>query len=100
VLRTVDGGANWKPVWTLTSDNVATSSAWLGLRSIHATDGQRARVVGGDGQLYETTDGGLTWARQPTSTAATLWDIAWVDDNTAWVVGDGGVIFKTLTGGR
>jgi len=100
VFRTVDGGANWKPVWTLTSDDVATSRAWLGLQSIHAMDGQRAHVVGGEGQLYETKDGGATWARQPTSTAATLWDITWLDDNTAWVVGDGGVILKTLTGGR
>lgn len=64
-------------------------------------DSQLIRVVvddtaGGVGEEWESVDGGATWLETTTLTN-TGYNQAYfssVDDNTAWIVGDGGVVQK------
>lgn len=43
----------------------------------------------------------LTWERQAEGlTTKNLNEAAWIDADTAWVIGDDGLILKTLTGGQ
>jgi photosystem II stability/assembly factor-like uncharacterized protein len=47
-----------------------------------------------------TDDGGLTWTRQETQEAVTLFDVYFSDPLTGWAVGNAGAIFHTTNGGH
>ncbi len=53
VMRTDDGGANWQP---------ASSSGQY--YNVDFTDALEGWVVGGDGAILYTRDGGVTWSRR------------------------------------
>jgi len=63
-------------------------------------DANTGWVVGDNGVILITTDGGTNWNAQTSGTSEQLEDVFFpVDANTGWVVGDGGVIRKTTDGG-
>ena len=61
--------------------------------------------AGGGGGLLHSTDGGLTWAEQPTGTGADLWIVQFVDGLHGFAAGasavistaDGGATWKDMT---
>jgi photosystem II stability/assembly factor-like uncharacterized protein len=61
--------------------------------------------VGLGGLVQHSTDGGATWAAQPTGSDADLWSVAFADADDGWVVGgqatagEPGVILRTTDGG-
>lgn len=64
-------------------------------------DGQRAWVVGSDGAILFTPDGGKTWQPQASNTQTFLESIAFLaDGQTGWVAGGNGVIMGTADGGK
>jgi len=56
-------------------------------------------VVGDNGTILKTTNGGDTWVAQTSGTTANLLAVHFVNANRGWVVGDGGVILTTSNGG-
>ncbi|NQV73925.1 oxidoreductase [bacterium] len=58
VVRTTDGGTNWKTMFVPGADSVQ-------FRDVHAFDADNAFVLsignGPDSRIYKTTDGGETW---------------------------------------
>ncbi|MGH9768975.1 MAG: YCF48-related protein [Blastocatellia bacterium] len=56
-------------------------------------------VVGNNGTILKTTNGGDAWTAQTSGTAANLRDVYFVDANHGWAVGDSGVILTTSDGG-
>jgi photosystem II stability/assembly factor-like uncharacterized protein len=57
-------------------------------------------VVGLNGTILRTTNGGINWTPQTApGTATHLFDVFFINDNTGWVVGDVGKIIKTTNGG-
>jgi hypothetical protein len=62
VLRTIDAGQSWKPVfqWTAQLRNAAFANATIGV------------VVGDRGTILRTTDAGQTWTSDPSATKQTL----------------------------
>ncbi|MBI3898478.1 MAG: PKD domain-containing protein [Gammaproteobacteria bacterium] len=55
--------------------------------------------VNGTDVIFKTEDGGAIWVRQDPGTASSLTSVTAVDKDTAWAVGAGGLILKTVTGG-
>lgn len=52
-----------------------------------------------DGKIFGTADGGQNWSVQySNSSGSSIWSIFPIDGQTAWAVGDGGLILKTTNG--
>ena len=56
-------------------------------------------IVGSDGYIVKTTNGGLNWVQQNGGTNYYLTRVRFVDENNGWVVGESGIILKTTNGG-
>lgn len=57
-------------------------------------------VVGGNGTILHTTDGGVEWAHQESGTYHNLHKVIFLDSNHGWVGGDNGIILSTSDGGQ
>jgi photosystem II stability/assembly factor-like uncharacterized protein len=91
--RTFDGGITWNP---------DTLDFYI-LKSIHFTNVNTGSIVGWAdydlemGAIFTTTDGGNTWS--PFYTNYYLNKVEFSDQNTGWLVGKNGCIFKTWDNG-
>ena len=109
IFRTIDGGATWAPY-------DAEAAGWGGegitggeLHRRAERLGRRQLVLGfGEGvAIVHTGDGGLSWERQygydtetPTGDHPWYRDVDFVDAQHGWVVGDGGLLLRTIDGGE
>jgi photosystem II stability/assembly factor-like uncharacterized protein len=62
-------------------------------------DSSHGWVVGANGAVVRTADGGASWSKQ-NPTAAQLNSVSFSDTTNGWAVGEGGVIVGTHDGGR
>ena len=76
------------------------SSAATGLLGVYFTDNNTGTVVGNDGVILRTTDGGQNWTPQTSGTINQLRAVWFADANTGTVVGDLGTILRTTDGGQ
>lgn len=51
------------------------------------------------GIIISTEDGGETWEKLSSGTGATLYGIAFLNEDSAFAVGTGGMIYRTTDGG-
>ena len=66
-------------------------------------DAQHGWIVGSNSTILHTTDGGMTWNRQPRQPLPfdiVLKKVRFIDPQTGWVVGDDGMVLKTTDGGQ
>jgi photosystem II stability/assembly factor-like uncharacterized protein len=92
VYHTTDGGV------TLVNetDNGCPDAAYT---DVDAVDANNAWVVGKQGTICRTSDGGTTWVQQPSGMpGATFKEVDFVDTNTGYIVG-GNFVLKTTNGG-
>lgn len=66
---------------------------------VHFTSDQTGYAVGTGGAIYKTTDGGLTWSSQTSSTTEVLHAVFFVNTNVGYAVGANSTIRKTINGG-
>lgn len=78
----------------------APTTGW-GLRSVAYVDASNAWVVGDDGAIRKTADGGTTWTVSPSGTTEPLHSVFFLDVNTGWASGglDEGMLLRTQNGG-
>lgn len=57
------------------------------LRAVHFLDAKSGWVVGDQGVIWHTTDGGQTWTRQTHSATAGLNSVCFVDPQNGWAAG-------------
>ena len=76
-----------------------TSGTSAHLISTYFTDANSGYVVGEDGTILTTHDGGTTWITQTSGTTQWLNSVYFTDPNTGYAVADSGVIIKTTNGG-
>lgn len=100
-MYTIDGGETWSErLWV---DGIYCYSS---LSDICFTDFNNGWVVGSDGIIGCTNDGGNTWESQSgIYTPATLKDIIFIDELNGWAIGDHialpsiGMVIKSTNGG-
>ncbi|MCB9068054.1 MAG: T9SS type A sorting domain-containing protein [Calditrichae bacterium] len=56
-------------------------------------------IVGDNGSILSTTDGGSNWETQVSGTERDLQDIVFISDTTGWAIGNNGTILSTKSGG-
>jgi photosystem II stability/assembly factor-like uncharacterized protein len=64
-----------------------------------AAVGNRAWLVGEDGAILRTLDGGSSWTTLDAGTTAHLRAVHFADANVGWIVGDGGIVRRTNDAG-
>ncbi len=94
LAKTVDGGLNWtiNTIYGASLNNIAFN-------------GSKGALIGDDGLIRLTNDGGNTWgttipgfAAQPTNfTEKDLYGMFWADADNLWIVGSEGTIIKVST---
>ncbi|MFA7687568.1 MAG: YCF48-related protein [Moheibacter sp.] len=57
-------------------------------------------VVGANGTILKTTDGGETWYQKPSGTANGLNKVQFPTPDIGYIIGDSGVLLKTMDGGE
>jgi len=92
IIKTEDGGETWK---------LLTPEADFSLYQI-TVQGDRGWAVGEFGRYFESTDGGNTWRLDKSSLRTMFWQrgLKFADSQHGWIVGFGGTIIHTSTGGR
>jgi photosystem II stability/assembly factor-like uncharacterized protein len=89
VLITTDAGISWNQYKMFDYGNTIFSTYCISMKnSLEGTVGLY------DGRIYETDDGGKSWTNVEQLTSMPIYDLKYVNDNTAWAVGDGGLILK------
>ncbi len=79
-----------QPIWTGVSvSGISGITEW---NDVHFVDRLNGWVVGTEGQIYKTTDGGITWSREISATFANLNAIYMLSKTKGWIVGDNGLI--------
>ena len=71
----------------------------LVFNGVTMSDFYTVHIVGNDGIIYTSTDGGDTWKLIESGVTSDLNQIEFANDKTGWIAGDNGVILKTTTGG-
>jgi photosystem II stability/assembly factor-like uncharacterized protein len=64
------------------------------LRAVDFVDPQKGWIVGDDGVVLRTLNGGTTWARVDAGTDRDLLDVFFLDFDLVWVVGANGTLRK------
>ena len=98
VFKTTDGGATWNP---------QTSNTTCNLWDVRFLDASTGWAVGSyytpadTNVILKTTDGGTTWVPRSdvAGTTKPIRAIDVLDANTAWAVGQAGILLKTTNGG-
>jgi photosystem II stability/assembly factor-like uncharacterized protein len=100
ILRSQDGGDTWEQLYQIPVPPGARPRDAPELYSVAFPSKKRGWVVGTDGRILHTGDGGRTWAPQESGTKEELVHVKFVNDRRGWVVGGGGTILFTDDGGR
>lgn len=92
VWRSSDAGATWRAV------DLGVAVGWTELQFV---DANRGWLIGQQGVVLATRDGGQTWEAQAQRfVTAELRTMFWRDHATGWIGGDHSLLLATATGGR
>ncbi|HEY6907476.1 MAG TPA: YCF48-related protein, partial [Ignavibacteriaceae bacterium] len=92
---------------TLILTQVCSAQPWIlqssgtinNLNDISFTDTLTGTIVGDQGTILRTTNGGMDWFEQSSGTSLSLFGVSFVNTDTGTVVGATGIILKTTNGG-
>jgi photosystem II stability/assembly factor-like uncharacterized protein len=68
--------------------------------AIHFSDAKYGWIVGDDGSIERTVNGGNRWARQSSGVTSKLLDVHFIDRKNGWACGENSTILKTEDGGE
>ncbi|RKY02290.1 hypothetical protein DRP77_08175, partial [Candidatus Poribacteria bacterium] len=68
-------------------------------RDVFFIDSRTGWVVGTNGIILVTHDGGRSWSRQESGTTVDLTAVIFTDPKRGWVVGENGTVLRTRNGG-
>jgi len=68
--------------------DVTPPGAHPGLLAVHAIDSNSVWVVGEEGTVLYTTDGGMTWIPASSGTTESLFTVEFINPDTGWIAGD------------
>jgi photosystem II stability/assembly factor-like uncharacterized protein len=95
ILRTTDGGATWVHQFE------GALGAFATIRGVSLVDRDLSFAVG-QNVVFRTDDGGATWGhrRGPDAPPFGYLGVSFTDAHTGTIVGSGGTILRTTSGGR
>lgn len=98
VLKTTNGGVNWNSI-------PFPDSTTIKLRSCSFVDENTGWIVGSEGKIYKTINGGSTWNEQTSNSNRMLTKVKFISSLTGWIIGgenDGNsyLVLKTIDGGN
>jgi photosystem II stability/assembly factor-like uncharacterized protein len=104
ILHTADGGVTWQPQQCAELAHAAAGDAdWErplpALYGIFFLDARRGWIVGMDGVIIATEDGGLTWKRLQSGTDKPLYSVQ-IRGSRGWIVGNKGIYLLSADGGQ
>lgn len=91
------------------STNPAANATWKLQRdkqddityySIFFSDKNNGWIIGYDGTIKNTTDGGNLWKAQESGVSSNLWAISFINNSQGWICGADNTILKTINGGK
>jgi len=68
--------------------------------SIFFSDLNNGWIIGSNGTIKVTTDGGNTWQPQQSGVSANLWGMSFINNSQGWICGANNTILKTSNGGH
>jgi photosystem II stability/assembly factor-like uncharacterized protein len=77
-------------------NDVTPSSTYPGLLGVYALDSDNVWVVGQEGTILNTTNGGTTWSEISCPAAYTLYNVHFINADTGWVGGDNPSITEVM----
>lgn len=103
IMHTVDGGKTWQPQECSDIVPVLSEAEWeRPLPALYGTyfpDKDRGWIVGMDGVILRTGDGGKTWQKKDSGTDKPLYSICIIGQN-GWIAGNKGVYLRSVDGGE
>jgi photosystem II stability/assembly factor-like uncharacterized protein len=92
-MRTTDAGLTW---------HIRSSRGDFGIRALAVLDTSTLVTIGENGEAYRSTDAGISWLLQPTTSplGSTVTSIAFFHSDSGFAVGNFGYIMRTIDGGR
>src|SRR6266404_305600 len=98
IFKTVDGGLSWTIGQEFSP--VDFGGAQAELYSIRFSNKNKGWIVGSNGTVLHTEDGGETWMRQQPHTKSTLYHVYFRNEKKGWAVGEHATILRTIDGGE
>lgn len=77
-----------------------TSGTSETLNAIQMLDSLHGWVVGNNGVILYTSDGGANWTAKTSGITSPFWDVFFMDSLNGWIVSDTGIILATSDGGE
>lgn len=97
VLKTTNSGLNWTKIYSHSN-----AIMYMSMYFVNANTGWVVGISESNQSLIQkTTNAGVNWFDQINQHPANweLYNIAMIDENTGWIIGDQGQIVKTTNGG-
>lgn len=66
---------------------------------VYFLDAKMGWTVGPNGEIFKTTDAGMSWVRQASGLRSTLTSIRFLDAQNGWAIGESGAFLRTVDGG-
>ena len=100
VRSTSDGGETWLDHWPI-SPTAMEDGAWEPFNGVFFLDQHTGWVVGNQGVIFATTDGGTSWQSQepPPGAHFNLLDVFFADADRGWISTASGWLLRTDDGG-
>jgi photosystem II stability/assembly factor-like uncharacterized protein len=102
LFETSDGGTVWREqnlALASTTQQNPSLQRLVDSTCVRFVDSSHGWVVGDFGSVQATTDGGVTWQVQDSTTDKALLSASFTDTSYGWAVGDSGTIVATTNGG-
>ncbi len=98
ILKTVDGGKNWRKIATQVTDDFWYTSLMFADELHGCAVGRKGFM--GDGIVMTTSDGGESWTDTEIEDSEYLTSVFFIDSVTIWICGHSGELRKSTDGGQ
>jgi photosystem II stability/assembly factor-like uncharacterized protein len=98
VLKSEDQGNTWFPL--LVNLPLTFSNASSSFNDMFFFNRNRGVIVGQDGMIIRTADGGKSWTSSNQGFYASFASVSFLNDSTGFICGSAGIVAKTQDGGK